>query len=368
MVERGTPSRINDLFVCLRIEQFTHAIEPCQVAASAFDWIAENTKWPAAQRHFDFHWPTAESMDSCSVTSSSGLCRWNHSDCSYLSWQWPMKDSPMWHNLRYHEYSESNSTSSNYRSWGRDESENRRSNWRRSSSLVGMGRCYDLANRRTRLFLLALNKEFTVDRIIFDSIFIGPTGTSNGEQSGGWTIEWRNRTGPILWGSIDLEVQCTGTDLGWKSIGHFESPMSNLRIGNEQLTNRREITGTPSYNELSIIEDHKGRAELFTEKPNILIWKHLTEPLPLDAGQGSVESLIDRPSDVRQRRARFETTWEEGDLCCRINQLKFLIRDTHTCDNTTESRREVLSSEEEHFGTDPITTICGWASATETRR
>ena len=81
-------------------------------------------------------------------------------------------------------------------------------------------------------------------RIILDSVFIGPERTRDSEESRRRiALKGRlNRTGPIARWLIDLEVDGTGTRFLHEGVDHFESPILDSRVRDEEPTCAGEIT------------------------------------------------------------------------------------------------------------------------------
>ena len=73
-------------------------------------------------------------------------------------------------------------------------------------------------------------KDLTVERIIFDAVWILPLRTADGEHGARGATQWKDRAGAILWGLIDDEVQRTRAGLCRKHKHHFESPIGDRSV------------------------------------------------------------------------------------------------------------------------------------------
>ena len=94
----------------------------------------------------------------------------------------------------------------------------------------------------------------TVERIVFDSVFVEPVRTRDGEDSGRRSIEWTDRARSVARRLIDDEVQGTGALRRRKGVDHFESPVADVAVGEEELVDGGEVGGVSTC---EIVEDDR---------------------------------------------------------------------------------------------------------------
>ena len=184
----------------------------------------------------------------------------------------------------------------------------------------------------------------TVEGIVFDSVFVEPVRTRDREESARRSIAWTDRARSIARRLIDDEVQGTRALRRREGVDHFESPVSDVRVGEEKLFDGSEIAGASTCESIAECNRSFFQGEIPTEEPDILVLAGLIEQVPLNEGRRSIEeAFVDIPSDVQERRALPDTHGEESHLCGGIQQLKLQIGDAQIGDHTAANEISSLT-------------------------
>ena len=208
----------------------------------------------------------------------------------------------------------------------------------------------------------------TIEGIVFDSVFVEPVRTRDREESARRSIAWTDRARSIARRLVDDEVQRTRALRRRESVDHFQSPVADARVGEEELIDGGDVGGVSTCESVVGIIESTGQRKMPTEEPDILVLGGLIEEAPLNEGRRAIDgAFVDMPRDVQERRALPETHGEESDLRGRIQQLELQIGDAQRGDHTAATK---MSSSRciGRKATHPMTTSCGRVTSTRTSR
>ena len=103
----------------------------------------------------------------------------------------------------------------------------------------------------------------TVERIVFDSVFVEPVRTRDREESGRRSIEWTDRARSVARRLIDDEVQGTRALRRRKGVDHFESPVADVAVGEEELVDGGEVGGVSTCESAADDQEHTAADEAY---------------------------------------------------------------------------------------------------------
>ena len=192
--------------------------------------------------------------------------------------------------------------------------------------------------------------------------------TRDREERARRAIEWTDRARSVSRRLIDDEVQGTRALRRRKGVDHFESPVADARVGEEELVDGGEVGRVSTCENITNCSRKFIQRKMPTEEPDVLILGGEVEEAPLNEGRRAIDrAFIDMPSNVQERGALPDTHGEESDLRGRIQKLELQIGDAQRGDHTAATEMSSLRCVGRE-ATHPMTTSCGRVTSTRTSR